>query len=128
MLLGTRHLLLQELLLLLSILATSYAATPSPSTGHGGDEAALVAIKAKISGSSRLLASWNRSTSYCSWDGVTCSRRHRSRVVALNLSSRGLAGAISPAVGNLTFLRSLNLSYNALRGEIPPSVGSGAST
>lgn len=53
-----------------------------------------------------------------------CSRRHRSRVVALDLSSQGLDGTISPAIGNLTFLRSLNLSFNGLRGEIPPSIGS----
>jgi hypothetical protein len=45
-------------------------------------------------------------------------------VVALDLSSQGLDGTISPAIGNLTFLRSLNLSFNGLRGEIPPSIGS----
>jgi Leucine-rich repeat (LRR) protein len=45
-------------------------------------------------------------------------------VVALDLSAQGLAGTISPAIGNLTFLRSLNLSFNGLQGEIPPSIGS----
>ena len=42
----------------------------------------------------------------------------------LDLSAQGLAGTISPAIGNLTFLRSLNLSFNGLRGVIPPSIGS----
>ncbi|RCV10053.1 hypothetical protein SETIT_2G080800v2, partial [Setaria italica] len=50
--------------------------------------------------------------------------RHRLRVVALDLFSQGLTGTISPAIGNLTFLRSLNLSFNTLQGEIPPTIGS----
>ena len=83
-----------------------------------------MAFKAKISGHSGVLDSWNQSASYCSWEGVTCCRRQRWRVVALNLSSQGLAGTISPAIGNLTFLRILELSYNSLQGEIPASIGS----
>ncbi|KAL6839027.1 hypothetical protein ACP4OV_031081 [Aristida adscensionis] len=113
------------LLLLLSTTATIRAAASSPSTGHdGGDKRALGAFRAKISNHSGVLASWNQSTSYCSWEGVTCGKRHRWRVVALDLSSQGLVGTISPAISNLTFLRSLNLSVNILRGEIPPSIGS----
>ncbi|XBI42278.1 hypothetical protein VPH35_126630 [Triticum aestivum] len=91
---------------------------------HDGDESALEAFKERISDHSRVLSSWNRSISYCAWEGVTCSQRHRSRVVALDLNSQGLAGTISPAVGNLTFLRTLNLSLNPLYGKIPPSIGS----
>ncbi|KAM0891101.1 hypothetical protein ACQ4PT_026611 [Festuca glaucescens] len=93
------------------------------STGHDGDERALVAFKEKISDHSGVLASWNQSVGYCAWEGVTCSERHRSRVVALDLHSQGLSGTISPAIGNLTFLRTLNLSFNPLYGEIPPSIG-----
>ncbi|TKW31102.1 hypothetical protein SEVIR_2G083100v4 [Setaria viridis] len=119
-----RYLLLQQLLLLLSILATNCANASTSLTGHGDDEAALVAFKAKISGDSGKLSSWNESTSYCSWEGITCGKRYPWRVVALDLSSQGLTGTISPAVGNLTFLLSLNLSSNALQGEIPPSIGS----
>ncbi|CAN6222707.1 unnamed protein product [Urochloa humidicola] len=55
--------------------------------------------------------------SYCSWQGVTCGKRHQQRVVRLNLDSQGLIGTISPAIGNLTFLRSLNLSLNTLQGD-----------
>ncbi|OEL33143.1 hypothetical protein BAE44_0005841 [Dichanthelium oligosanthes] len=109
-------------------MAPTHATATLSSSGHAGDESALVAIKAKFSSHSGVMDSWNQSTSYCSWEGVTCSRRHRWRVVALDLSSQGLAGTISPAIGNLTFLRSLNLSINTLQGEIPPSIGpSGAS-
>ena len=110
------------LLLVLAMTATRAAAT-THSSGHD-DERPLLAFKAKISGHPGVLASWNQSSSHCSWAGVTCSRRHQWRVVALDLSAQGLAGTISPAIGNLTFLRSLNLSFNGLRGEIPPSVGS----
>ncbi|CAL4976858.1 unnamed protein product [Urochloa decumbens] len=119
---------LQQLLLLLSIMAVATnratAASLLSSAARGVDEAALVAFKGKISNSGSSLASWNESTSYCSWEGVTCSTRHQQRVVSLYLNSQGLAGTISPAIGNLTFLRSLNLSSNSLQGEIPPSIGS----
>uniref|UniRef100_A0A0E0BX85 non-specific serine/threonine protein kinase n=1 Tax=Oryza meridionalis TaxID=40149 RepID=A0A0E0BX85_9ORYZ len=97
------------------------------STASGSDEAALLAFKAGLSGrgssSPTALASWNGSTSFCNWDGVTCDRRTPARVVALSMPSSNLAGTLSPAIGNLTFLRWLNLSSNELHGEIPPSVG-----
>ncbi|OEL14411.1 hypothetical protein BAE44_0024570 [Dichanthelium oligosanthes] len=79
--------------------------------GHGSDEAGLMAFKAKISGNSGMLSSWNKSTSYCSWEGITCGKRHWWRVVALELSSQGLTGTISPAVAN------------KLSGEIPDTIG-----
>ena len=102
--------LLQLLLLVLSTTTTNRAtASSSSSTSR---EVTLLDFKAKISRHSGVLDSWNQSTSYCSWEGVTCGRRHPWRVVALNLSSQGLAGTISPAIGNLSFLRLLNLSYN----------------
>ncbi|XP_048542212.1 probable LRR receptor-like serine/threonine-protein kinase At3g47570 isoform X1 [Triticum urartu] len=103
-------------LLLLSTMGVMHA--------HDDDEGALTAFKERISDHSGVLASWNRSISYCVWEGVTCSRRHRSRVVALDLNSQGISGTISPAIGNLTFLRTLNLSLNPLHGKIPPSIGS----
>ncbi|XP_066392059.1 LRR receptor-like serine/threonine-protein kinase EFR [Miscanthus floridulus] len=109
-----RLLHLQLLLLLLS----------SAVTGNSGDEGALLAFKAKISHHFGVLDSWNQSASHCNWEGVTCSKRHPSRVVALDLSAQGLTGTIFPAIGNLTFLLSVNLSTNALQGEIPPSIGS----
>ncbi|CAL5089324.1 unnamed protein product [Urochloa decumbens] len=112
------------LLLLFSTTVANHATTETSLTGHGGDERALVALKTMISHDTGVLASWNQSTSYCNWVGVTCGKKHPCRVVALNLSSQGLTGAISPAIGNLTFLQSLNLSSNDLQGEIPPSIGS----
>ncbi|KAG0536545.1 hypothetical protein BDA96_03G073400 [Sorghum bicolor] len=94
----------------------------------GDDEAALLAFKAAAIGSGRdnnLLASWN-SSSFCGWEGVRCGSRARNnrRVVALTLPSYGLTGTLSPAIGNLTFLRTLDLSYNDwFQGNIPESIG-----
>uniref|UniRef100_A0ACD5VDH4 Uncharacterized protein n=1 Tax=Avena sativa TaxID=4498 RepID=A0ACD5VDH4_AVESA len=93
-------------------------------TVHAGDEAFLLAFKGQLGdGGARALASWNASNHFCSWEGVTCSQWRPARVVALNLGSRALTGELSPALGNLTFLRILNLSFNWLNGEIPASLG-----
>ncbi|XP_044407094.1 putative receptor-like protein kinase At3g47110 [Triticum aestivum] len=85
------------------------------------DEAALLAFKAQLSHGGSL-ASWNSSAGFCSWEGVTCHRTP-ARVVALRLSSTGLAGTLSPAIGNLSFLRTLDLSSNSFHGDIPASLG-----
>ncbi|KAL6639535.1 hypothetical protein ACP70R_023265 [Stipagrostis hirtigluma subsp. patula] len=120
----TRCLLQTMLLLLLSTTPPNCAIPSSSSIGHGDDKRALMAFKAKISSHFGVLASWNQSTNYCSWEGVICGKQNRWRVVALDLSSQELTGTISPTVSNLTFLRSLNLSFNSLRGDIPTSIGS----
>nr|CAB3452337.1 unnamed protein product [Digitaria exilis] len=112
------------LLLLFSTTEANHATTETSLTSCEGDERALVAFKTMISHHSGVLTSWNQSISYCSWDGVTCGKKHPWRVVALKLGSQGLTGTISPAIGNLTFLHSLNLSSSGLHGEIPPSIGS----
>uniref|UniRef100_A0ACD5TRC7 Uncharacterized protein n=1 Tax=Avena sativa TaxID=4498 RepID=A0ACD5TRC7_AVESA len=99
----------------LSLLSILMIATAS-------DEAALLAFKAGLSNSSALV-SWNGSIGFCSWEGVRCSRSRPAQVVGLSLPFLGLTGAISPAIGNLTFLQILNMSSNKLYGEIPPSIG-----
>ncbi|TVU29234.1 hypothetical protein EJB05_20792, partial [Eragrostis curvula] len=67
-----------------------------------------------------ILNSWNISTPFCEWKGVSCSRKHPGRVTALDLRDQGLFGKISPSLGNLTFLKKLNLSANRLSGVLPP--------
>lgn len=90
----------------------------------GGDRRALLAIKLELSDPMGWLSSWNRTSSdVCQWTGVTCSRQHPGRVASLDLSSRQLSGIVSPAIGNLTFLRKLNLESNMLAGEVPLTVG-----
>ncbi|KAH9606348.1 hypothetical protein KSS87_023338 [Heliosperma pusillum] len=87
--------------------------------GNETDHTALLAIKSKLlDPSNRILSSWNDSIFHCSWEGVTCGRKH-NRVTVLNLSSRGLAGTISPFIGNLSFLRVIALYNNSLSGNIP---------
>ncbi|CAN6979868.1 unnamed protein product [Brassica oleracea var. botrytis] len=52
------------------------------------------------------------------WKGVTCGRKHK-RVTDLDLGGLDLGGIISPAIGNLSFLKSLNLEDNSFGGTIP---------
>ncbi|KAI3840115.1 hypothetical protein MKX03_003571 [Papaver bracteatum] len=88
------------------------------------DRLSLLAIKDKIiDDPSGALNSWNASSHCSNWTGITCSRRHPSRVTSLVLESMGLVGSISPHIGNLSFLRYLSLSDNKFRGEIPQEVG-----
>nr|GLL37868.1 probable LRR receptor-like serine/threonine-protein kinase At3g47570 [Ipomoea trifida] len=87
------------------------------------DEQALLAFKAGlISDPFQLTASWNESTSFCEWAGITCGRKHQ-RVVKLNLTSSNLQGSLSPAIGNLSFLRVILLQKNSLSGIIPSEIG-----
>ncbi|TXG75659.1 hypothetical protein E1A91_1Z029300v1 [Gossypium mustelinum] len=87
------------------------------------DMLALLSLKDQLVGDSHgVLTSWNASFHCCQWQGVQCGRRHQ-RVVSLNMSGLSLAGFISPAIGNLTFLREVDFSHNKLQGSIPREVG-----
>lgn len=56
---------------------------------------------------------------FCEWQGITCgSRKHPQRVISLRL-----AGLISSAVSNLTFLKAIDLSNNLFHGPIPQELG-----
>nr|GME17736.1 probable LRR receptor-like serine/threonine-protein kinase At3g47570 [Ipomoea batatas] len=91
--------------------------------GNITDQKALLTFKARlISDPFRLTASWNESTTFCEWGGITCGRKHQ-RVVKLNLSSSNLQGSLSPAIGNLSFLRVILLNQNSLSGIIPSEIG-----
>ncbi|KAH7657217.1 Non-specific serine/threonine protein kinase protein, partial [Dioscorea alata] len=71
-----------------------------------------------------ILRSWNQSTHFCQWAGVTCSNpKHPQRVTSLDLSSQNLTGTISPSITNLTFLSKLYLMENNLDGQIPLNIG-----
>ncbi|XP_058211452.1 receptor kinase-like protein Xa21 [Rhododendron vialii] len=85
---------------------------------------ALLAFKSNILPKyQQALSSWNGSLHFCHWDGVQCSRRHE-RVTAIDLTSRGLAGSLSPYIKNLSFLRELSLGNNTFTGAIPTELGS----
>jgi len=83
----------------------------------------LLCLKRHLSNDGKALASWNNTLPFCSWPGVTCGKRHPSRVTALELESLGLNGEIPPCIGNLTFLTRIHLADNLLSGGIPPEVG-----
>ncbi|KAL7253368.1 hypothetical protein ACSBR1_007823 [Camellia fascicularis] len=88
------------------------------------DQLALLALKSQITDDPfKLFTSWNDSIHFCQWNGVTCGRRHRQRVVLLDLRSLKLSGNISPYIGNLSFLRALHLQNNSFVHIIPPELG-----
>uniref|UniRef100_A0ACD5WY44 Uncharacterized protein n=1 Tax=Avena sativa TaxID=4498 RepID=A0ACD5WY44_AVESA len=81
-------------------------------------------LKLHLTSSAELLASWkNDSLQFCSWPGVTCSKRHTSRVVALDLELLHLNGQIPPCIANLTLLTRIHLPNNGLNGPIPAELG-----
>ncbi|XP_059638763.1 receptor kinase-like protein Xa21 [Cornus florida] len=84
------------------------------------DESALLTFKSPITSDPNnvLGSNWTENTNFCEWVGVSCSRRHRQRVTALELPEFGLHGTISPHVGNLSFLKVLNLRDNNFRGQL----------
>ncbi|XP_023636467.1 LRR receptor-like serine/threonine-protein kinase EFR [Capsella rubella] len=87
------------------------------------DMKALLEFKSQVSENKReLLASWNHSSPFCNWIGVLCGRKE-GRVISLDLGGFKLAGAISPSIGNFSFLRLLNLGDNSFGGIIPQEVG-----
>ncbi|TVU08636.1 hypothetical protein EJB05_42047, partial [Eragrostis curvula] len=68
-----------------------------------------------------LAASWRGSPDCCTWDGVSCGGGDGA-VTRVWLPRRGLGGAISPAIANLTALTHLNLSGNSLDGAFPAAL------
>jgi hypothetical protein len=115
-------------LLLLVLLACSAHVVCSFSSLYGSetDRLSLLGFKDAISlDPQQAFMSWNDSTHFCKWEGVSCrvEKTLPCRVTSLNLINRGLVGHISPSLGNLSFLESLALTENTLSGEIPPSLG-----
>ncbi|KAK6151110.1 LOW QUALITY PROTEIN: hypothetical protein DH2020_016042 [Rehmannia glutinosa] len=83
---------------------------------------ALLSIKAAITEDPQsALASWNLTTSHCTWKGVTCdpSGRH---VTALDISNLSLTGTLSSDVGQLRFLVNLSAAANSISGPVPPQI------
>ncbi|XP_057513091.1 putative receptor-like protein kinase At3g47110 [Actinidia eriantha] len=112
-----------SMLLLLYTASQKNALAATRLGGNETDHFALLSIKAQITHDPMLItSSWNDSLHFCQWKGVLCGRRHR-RVTGLNLQSSNLAGSISPAIGNLSFLRIVNLTNNSFQGEIPHEMG-----
>ncbi|XP_073146945.1 uncharacterized protein [Henckelia pumila] len=106
--------------MLLSIALISTCLTSS----LNDDEYSLLAIKALTTSASNgiLAQNWSQGTSYCSWVGVTCGKKH-PRVTALDLFNMDLQGTIAKEMGNLSFLTYLDVSNNSFYGQIPDEIG-----
>ncbi|KAI6686923.1 hypothetical protein NL676_032836 [Syzygium grande] len=102
----------------MSSLATAAYSEDAP------DKVALISLKNHITYDPfGVMSSWNDSVHFCNWTGVRCSRRHKERVTALNLTDHQLVGTIPASIGNLSFLQYLYLANIGFRGQIPPEVG-----
>ncbi|TVU47420.1 hypothetical protein EJB05_07023, partial [Eragrostis curvula] len=83
----------------------------------------LQAIRQSLVDPRGFLRSWNGTgLDACSgaWAGVKCVL---GKVVAIQLPFKGLAGALSDKVGQLTSLRKLSLHDNAIGGQVPAALG-----
>ncbi|XP_028804020.1 probable LRR receptor-like serine/threonine-protein kinase At3g47570 [Neltuma alba] len=93
------------------------------SWGNETDHFSLLKFKESISSDpNHILDSWNISTHFCNWHGITCGHKHH-RVTRLVLKGCQLRGSISPFIGNLSFLRTIVLENNNFYGEIPQDLG-----
>ncbi|KAL0319079.1 UNVERIFIED_CONTAM: LRR receptor-like serine/threonine-protein kinase EFR [Sesamum angustifolium] len=102
-----------------------FARNPATCLINEVDLPALLSFKENIVDPRGVLDSWryNETVNYCSWKGISCSSRHRTRVVSIDLDSQGLEGSLSPHLGNLSFLRRINLQNNSFHGPIPQELG-----
>ncbi|KAL0415411.1 UNVERIFIED_CONTAM: putative LRR receptor-like serine/threonine-protein kinase [Sesamum latifolium] len=102
-----------------------FASNPATCLINEVDLPALLSFKENIVDQRGVLDSWryNETVNYCSWKGISCSSRHRTRVVSIDLDSQGLVGSLSPHLGNLSFLRRISLQNNSFHGPIPQELG-----
>ncbi|XP_070681388.1 probable LRR receptor-like serine/threonine-protein kinase At3g47570 [Malus domestica] len=99
------------------------SASSSRLVGNEVDRLSLLAFKAEIvTDTLGILSSWNESLHFCRWPSITCGRRHQ-RVTVLDLQSSGMAGHLSPHIGNLSFLRTLYLQNNSFSHTSPSEIG-----
>ncbi|GJR45111.1 NSP-interacting kinase 3-like protein isoform X1 [Tanacetum coccineum] len=97
------------------------SATLSPA-GVNYEVVALMAIKQDIKDPHNVLNNWDiSSVDPCSWKMVTCT--NDGSVTALGLPGQNLSGILSPAIGNLSNLRSITLQNNVLFGPVPSAIG-----
>ncbi|XP_068657851.1 probable LRR receptor-like serine/threonine-protein kinase At3g47570 [Aristolochia californica] len=104
--------LLAFVLLCFFFMATSDALNTST------DMEALLSFKSQLSGNKDFLSLWNRSSSVCTWPGITCARG-TNRVQSIELPGLGLSGPMPPQLFNLSLLVILDLSDNFFHGQIP---------
>ncbi|KAK4482917.1 hypothetical protein RD792_010090 [Penstemon davidsonii] len=83
------------------------------------DRDSLISFYRQIYSPPTAPLNWS-STDCCQWEGIGCTSYNGvTRVTQLSLPGRGLAGSITPSLGNLSFLSYLNLSHNQFFGPLP---------
>ena len=95
--------------------ALSYGSTTCPSDGkiYGEKDILKLFYDATSGAKWKLRANWtNDKVSLCQWYGVICNAQ--SYVIELNLPSNNLAGAVTPYIFGLKYLRILNLNDNKI--------------
>lgn len=98
-----------------------FAATSPFLNSSTVDELSLLSMKAYLN-SDVLARNWSEETSFCTWTGIICGKKHPERVIAINLSNMGLEGTIAKEIGNLSFLRFVDISNNTINGLIPGEI------
>ncbi|KAG7578442.1 Serine-threonine/tyrosine-protein kinase catalytic domain [Arabidopsis thaliana x Arabidopsis arenosa] len=78
----------------------------------------LLAVAGGLGYPSMLAESWQGDDACSGWAYVTCDSAGKN-IVTLNLGKHGFTGFISPAIANLTSLKSIYLNDNNLTGVIP---------
>ena len=92
-------------------------AVPRANPGFQSDRQHLLALRDVLEGGATEL-DWHVSRATADWEGVTVDGAP-PRMVARDLSERGLAGELWGWIGDLSQLRELRLDHNSLRGMIP---------
>ncbi|KAK1375804.1 putative inactive LRR receptor-like protein kinase [Heracleum sosnowskyi] len=80
----------------------------------------LLSIKSFIRDPFDFLSSWNSSTSFCNWKGITCD--NSSHVTKVELSGKNISGTISESFFQLPFIQVIDLSNNQFEGGIPSEI------
>ncbi|XP_077250247.1 receptor-like kinase TMK4 [Tasmannia lanceolata] len=83
----------------------------------------LLSVEEGFGYPSNLANAWSGNDPCKAWSFVSCDTEGKS-ITVLNLANQHLVGTISPAIANLTSLKSLILSNNNLTGSIPDSLTS----
>ncbi|XP_057965425.1 receptor-like kinase TMK4, partial [Malania oleifera] len=81
----------------------------------------LLAVAGALGYPMTLAESWQGNNACQKWSFITCDSAGKS-VTAINFGKQHWTGTISPAVANLTSLKSLVLNDNNLGGSIPESL------
>ncbi|BAT99794.1 hypothetical protein VIGAN_10130600, partial [Vigna angularis var. angularis] len=117
-------LLLVQLFCLFTLSSLCFIPTVTAfASGNETDHLALLEFKKSISRDPYgILLSWNTSTHFCDWSGITCNLKLQ-RVTQLVLSRYKLEGSISPHIGNLSYMINFDLAVNNIHGKIPQELG-----